>query len=682
MTQRRNKVTLRPKHSAKMAVVCGLLTGCGGMEFDLTGASGGKLLPGVPGSQLPGFPVDSLEHLIQNPQQTFGSLREIHYFSQDNVESRMDLESSLAITDFSPEFQWQNVSSLNLENGEQLVDKRLHYKGIPVFGVQTKQTLDGQNPTWANGFVPAWLAALQASEQISVSSFSLSDEKVIELAAKNLNYHPWRLKNLKKFYLATFKGLRAAVQMTASADESLPGRGPWTPLRVLVDAETGEIIDQQKMSFHIDGKATMYRENSVASATEGRIPLTLSSLTGDGTKLKSDLFFYVVNCQTELPTSNCAFTATGAAGGDYSAIGFDSTSYDELVAYYALSRAIAWNRQMLASSPQADDYAGHSWSASRATLGLTASNTLRVYVRAKSRMSSQTTLSNAQYVPTGPDDSGVPAIIIGTGYEASGISAAETSRLRYIGRDADVTMHEFGHHMVYRSITEVTGESGGMHEGFSDFFTYAITNNNKLAESIVSTGAPLRQGTLTGPVSQYAGGQVHRVGEYWSSVLWEMRESLGQNSKGVWRADRIVWDSIDYLKAKSGFYDAIAAIGKATEIYASANNENPTELKEKIYTIFYNRAFITAPKGNGELPSATSNISNSLTSGSSSSSSSGSKSTKSSGGVCGVVSAGEVGGQSSAIATAVLFILGLAIPFVTKGRGRQPKEVKVPVKEK
>lgn len=676
MTRRHIKVT---KHAAIASVFCGLFTGCGGVEFDLTGASGGKILPGVPGGTLPGFPVDSLDRLIQNPQQTFGALRSIQYFSQDKVEHRADLESSFAITDLSPEFTWQEASRFNLENGEQLQDNRLHYKGVPIFGVQTKQTLDGQNPTWANGFVPAWLATLQASEQISVSTFSLTDQQVVEQAAKNLNYHPWRLKNLKKFYLATFKGLRAAVQLTASADESIPGRGPWTPLRVLVDAETGEIIDQQMMSFHIDGQAVMYRENSVASAIEGKVPITLESLTGDGTKLKSDLHFYVVNCQTELPTSACSYLAAGAAGGDFSAISSDSVSYDEIVAYYALSQAIRWNRQMLASSTQSDDYAGHSWNASRATLGLTSSNNLRVYVRAKSRMSSQTTLSNAQYVPTGPDDSGLPAIIIGTGYEATGTPASETSRLRYIGRDADVAMHEFGHHMVYRSITEVTGESGAMHEGFSDFFTYAITNNNKLAESIVSTGQPLRQGTLTGPVSQYAGGQVHRVGEYWSSVLWEIRASLGQNNKGAWRADRIVWDSIDYLKSKSGFYDAIAAIAKATEIYATANSENATELKEKIYTIFYNRAFISEPKGNGELPSPTNNIVNSLTG--STASSSGNKSTTSSGGICGVVSAGEASAQSSAVATAILFILGLAIPFLSKGRSGKPKAVKVPAKK-
>lgn len=55
--------------------------------------------------------------------------------------------------------------------------------------------------------------------------------------------------------------------------------------------------------------------------------------------------------------------------------------------------------------------------------------------------------------------------------------------------DADVIGHEFGHHIIYQTITSVSGESLILHEGLADYFTFAHTKDDSLGESICPAGS-------------------------------------------------------------------------------------------------------------------------------------------------------------------------------------------------
>ena len=79
--------------------------------------------------------------------------------------------------------------------------------------------------------------------------------------------------------------------------------------------------------------------------------------------------------------------------------------------------------------------------------------------------------NNALYQP----DNTRPMIKVGKG---------DGELLANLSTDADVVSHELGHHVVYNSITRISGESLVLHEGLADFFTFARTGNACLGESI------------------------------------------------------------------------------------------------------------------------------------------------------------------------------------------------------
>lgn len=83
--------------------------------------------------------------------------------------------------------------------------------------------------------------------------------------------------------------------------------------------------------------------------------------------------------------------------------------------------------------------------------------------------------SNAQYVPF--NGSTGPLIIIGPG---------KTGELTNLATDSDVVSHEFGHHVVYGSVTEVPAgsESLVIHEGLADALTFFASGDYCLGESI------------------------------------------------------------------------------------------------------------------------------------------------------------------------------------------------------
>lgn len=601
--------------------------------------------------EFPTTPNDLFKIAVGRQADVFGELQNFSYQSRADNQGHAKLSSIHKFVEQNSDFKWSSDNELVLSNADKLQDRRLFYKGVPVFGAQVKQVFNANETNWASGFIPAWSLVVGNSEYISVTFFSLSEENVRNLVAKQLNFHPWRIVRPEKFYLATFNGLRASYRMSILSSDSLPGRGPGTSLHVFADAETGEVINQSPSTFHLEGTGRVYRENSVASASEGFVDVVLPNLVS-ASRLESSEFFEVRNCRLFPVSNQCDYLAS-SSDGNFSDIDVQSPSYDEIVAYYTISKAMAWNKRMLRNTSSLHKSVGAGWNENRNNLGLSDNFKLRVFVRAKILVNGSYTLANGQYDPNGFDNLNWPAIYIGTGWEDAGEPSEVASSLRYLGRDSDVVLHEFGHHIMYRSVQANGRESISLHEGFSDYFTYAITGNNSLAESVKS-GGPLRSGNKEGVLSDYKQKPAHLLGEYWSSVLWELRLALGVGKDGVHRMDRIAWDSVDFLKQKTSLYEAVGAIAKAAEIYAITNQEDVIELKEKIFQIFFVREFIAKPMGNGVLPTS---IQDKFPL------DGGKKQTSNSNGMCGVVAGFS---ETQPLSIYWLFLAGLCCPLLAR----------------
>ena len=574
-------------------------------------------------------------------------------------------------------FSWESESlaAVSLaDSNHALFSKRLHYRGIPVQLATVKHISSEFDLDYATGSAPVWLLNGKYSD-IRASSFDLNQIQARDAAAQNLMFHAWHFGTFHKVYLASEKSaeLKAAYRVQVSTEKASLGlgRGPSVPLEVLLDAATGEILSQVPLVFHFEGTTSMYRENRVASATAGKEELKFKDLIGDGSRLETDIY-KVLNCSlTEPSESNCPQKAQGP-GGDYRAIPYEAPEYNEMVSFYAINRAMDWYRNVMQKPPAN----GPEWRAGAAGdrnhFGLSGTAKMKVFTRAMARTSdNKPTPDNAQYYPS-VDGGEAAKIVVGTGWEDG--QARGTRALQYLGRDTDVTMHEFGHHVIYRALRVVNygSQSLNMHEGFADFFTYAITGNNLLGESIFTPGGPLRHGSVSGNVNNFLKAPPHIAGQFWSSVLWETRGAVGawDGHEGVHKFDKIAWDAIDLLKENANYYDAIGALGKSAENFANANGENASDLKTKIYTVFFDRGFVDKPDGSGNLPAqaaavaAVSGATGGTTpDGSASASTSTSNSSKSKSWFCGVVAAPQSNASTTSWVGLMLLALGLVLPL-------------------
>lgn len=484
---------------------------------------------------------------------------------------------------------------MSLVGDEEMVEKTFSIDGIKVHGTQLKEFSSG----WKTGSVPQVLLNGELITPVTVGQFTLSETTALNYGANILNFHPSRFKFSEKVYYPSLRVLVPAYVFTVSASSNTLGRGPSVPLKIVVNADDGSILSQSPLAFHATATAHIFKENKIASAAEGEVDVTLDNLSS-AEKLENEII-KVVNCRTELPSAGCIQT-TGT-GGDFTSIPWGNEAYDEIISYYAIMRASSWHRKIM----NWDSNSGTAkWGNSRLNFGLSSTNRLTVYSRAKTMSAAGSgTLDNAQYLPAGSSGEGTPEIVIGTGWETG---QGPERHLRYLGKDADVSMHEFGHHIVFRSIQDTGGESGAMHEGLADYFTYAITGNNKLAESITKTGAPLREGNVQGNISEYITANAHIAGQFFSSTLWDVRAALGTWQEGVEKSDKIIWDAVDYVPYNSSYYQFIAAMAKTTDNFAAANGGDAVSLKEKMFNVFHSRGFLEAPTGNGVLPKASSTI--------------------------------------------------------------------------
>ena len=134
-------------------------------------------------------------------------------------------------------------------------------------------------------------------------------------------------------------------------------------------------------------------------------------------------------------------------------------------------------------------------------------------------------VNNAMYTPF--DGTSGPFIYVADG---------DGQKLKNLAFDGDVVSHEFGHHVVFGSITTTSGESLVLHEGLSDAITFMRSGDSCLGESICPVGSTfcqvankcLRSGATTmkykDSTYQSLSGSAHKQGQVVSGLFWDLRQ--------------------------------------------------------------------------------------------------------------------------------------------------------------
>lgn len=402
---------------------------------------------------------------------------------------------------------------------------------------------------WFSGKIPD-SAAISQSLSVPWRSHSLHPTQVRSLFAERLRVGSWQIPDPQPV-------IHIQPEPSAWWKIVLPQNKRVFWLRES-DGYWGE---ENPVELGVDALGLLYKENKVASTASGLEEIPLVDLL-DSSYLRNRLF-RVLNCKDKAPSFKICGNFARSSDGRYE-YPPESLEYSEMVGYYSIQRAAQWHRGI--QSEEQKKVFGD--------FGLT--GPIDVFVRAIQR-------GAPSYSPRGSSvGSGNPVIYVPFSDDDLGLTN--------LSIDSDVYFHEFAHHIVYRSVIPPKGnyvQSYAIHEGLSDYFTYAITGNNVLAESVEVDGV-LRSGNLTANFSaqvlDFNGQQqaFYPAGELLSSVLWKLRAQLGAWKDGYFKMDKVVWDSIDLLPAQATLYQLACAIVKQSELFEKSEELAANSLRDVI----------------------------------------------------------------------------------------------------
>ncbi len=166
--------------------------------------------------------------------------------------------------------------------------------------------------------------------------------------------------------------------------------------------------------------------------------------------------------------------------------------------------------------------------------------------------------NNALYQPGG--GTRLPMILVGDG---------DGNILQNLGTDADVVSHEFGHHIIFSTVTQISGESLVIHEAMADYFTFARTGNACLGESVCPNTTVGRQVCVV-PVQCLRTGEndlaygaknlptePHQTGQFISGMLWDLYK---KDRLALDDVTHLVLKAIDLLVSNSGYKHLVVAL--------------------------------------------------------------------------------------------------------------------------
>ena len=291
-------------------------------------------------------------------------------------------------------------------------------------------------------------------------------------------------------------------------------KGAW---RIYVDGETGEIKKSESLSpgllksEDVTGKGRVYEINKVV--TPDFVEADLPYLNGDGRLMGKYVNVYNDDAGEREQTRE--------ENNEFIYFAFDS-QFDEVSAYYHGTRVLEW-------------FAG---------FGATFKKPLNIHVHAtRESEDGSKSYNNAFYDPK------AYAVYIGDGDQKFSDN---------LGTDSDVVIHEILHHVIYEygGITSFDDESGGIHEGTADFFTFHFNKDACLGESVSKVwrepqvevagriclrtaedkyykdeAGKARYFKLTDFLDASGGFDVHDLGALWVASLWEIRKKIAEDDR-------------------------------------------------------------------------------------------------------------------------------------------------------
>ncbi|MCL6098536.1 MAG: M36 family metallopeptidase [Bacteroidetes bacterium] len=388
-----------------------------------------------------------------------------------------------------------NIDQLLL--ARQLTDHGLHhlhftqsYSGVPVFTGEYDVTVgsDGSVHMISGKFFP--------NIELDVKPI-LSSEQAALLVPKFLNVQNLRQNQSSELVVFPKDGKYILVYkvITLAGDPSQD----WL---TMVDAKTGEIIYSEDVTVHTDGSGYVYPKDPVNS---NLTTVTLPRLAGTGNYLEGTYVRALNEDQTRAYSSNAQFFYTPPSYTQ-----FDNTHFDEVNLYYHV-----------------DKFATHLAN----DVGFTG---LGRAIEATAHVGSN--YNNAYY-----DINGTHNLFFGDG-----------DRIRFydFAKKEDIIYHEFQHAISHYIGLQYSGETAGLHEGFSDYFSASYTQDPHIGEwvTIATNTGDLRivandvgyfkysnynnvqyaQNTVDGGYLNPAGSP-HANGMIWSGAVWDLRNQLGSS---------------------------------------------------------------------------------------------------------------------------------------------------------
>ena len=202
-------------------------------------------------------------------------------------------------------------------------------------------------------------------------------------------------------------------------------------------ADDQQVHQLQPQFFAVDGKGTTWAHNRSTPPTAER---ALYGLIGDGT-LSSELLRTVV--PPEIPKAREPNHIFNYPPSD--------RRIEEVTAYANGQDHLRWFQGL-----------GFTWYGVKPL-------ELRIHYKPQNKP------NNALFEP-GDETTNVPPTIT--------IDDGDGSELQNLVTDGDVVSHELGHHVLFKTLKTVMGESLVLHEGLSDYFVFARTGDACLGETI------------------------------------------------------------------------------------------------------------------------------------------------------------------------------------------------------
>jgi extracellular elastinolytic metalloproteinase len=157
-----------------------------------------------------------------------------------------------------------------------------------------------------------------------------------------------------------------------------------------------------------------------------------------------------------------------------------------------------------------------------------------------------------------------------------------TSTNRHTALDADVVFHEYTHGLTNRLVGGPLNDaaleavqSGGMGEGWSDYFACVALGKNVVGDWVVNRPTGIRKFRYDESfpdtyadlgTGRYADGEPHNLGEIWCATLMSLARQVG-----TWTFTQIVVDALKLTSANPSFLAARDAILLSADHYAHAH---------------------------------------------------------------------------------------------------------------